>query len=121
MPSWIPPLDGFRAVAGSGKHWIDNDGKEQGTIIGKVAGDPHGVFKKWEQSAKPQFSGPDTSWSPTIESVNGKHYVSLHISRRDSNGADLCDLKIEFDAGGGGKSNVTVTYIQPPGGCGGNK
>ena len=57
LPAWIPALDGFQVTAGSGKHWIDNEGKEQGTMIGTVAGDPHAVFKKWEQSAKPQFSG----------------------------------------------------------------
>jgi hypothetical protein len=29
--------------------------------------------------------------------------------------------QIEFDAAVGGKSNVTVTYVQPPGGCGADK
>ena len=118
LPSWIPLLDGFQPTAGSGKHWIDSDGKEQGTMIGTVAGDPHAVFKNWEQSAKPQFSGPDTSWSPTIGSVNGKHYVSLHTFRRDASGTELCDLALELDAQGGGKSKATVTYKQPAAGCG---
>src|SRR6266404_7647255 len=27
LAAWIPALDGFQAMAGSGKHWIDNDGK----------------------------------------------------------------------------------------------
>ena len=121
LPGWIPALDGFQVTAGSGKHWIDNEGKEQGTMIGTVAGDPHAVFKKWEQSAKPQFSGPDTSWSPTIGSVNGKHYVSLHTFRRDTSGTDLCDLTLELDTAGSGKSKATVSYIQPSAGCGEKK
>ena len=121
LPAWIPALDGFQVTAGSGKHWINDDGKEEGTMIGTVAGDPHAVFKKWEQLAKPQFSGPDTSWSPTIGSVNGKHYVSLHTSRRDTSGTDLCDLTLELDAAGGGKSKATVSYIQPAAGCGEKK
>jgi hypothetical protein len=121
LPAWIPALDGFQATAGSGKHWIDSDGKEQGTMIGTVVGDPHAVFKKWEQLAKPQFSGPDTSWSPTIGSVNGKHYVSLHTFRRDASGAEFCDVRLEIDSAAGGKSNVTVTYIQPSAGCGEKK
>jgi hypothetical protein len=121
LPAWIPPLDGFQAVAGSGKHWIDSEGKEQGTMTGTVAGDPHAVFKKWEQSAKPQFSGPDTSWSPTIGNVNGTHYVSLHTFRRDTSGTELCDLTLELDAASGGKSKATVTYIQPSAGCGEKK
>src|SRR6266404_807268 len=121
LPAWIPALDGFQATAGSGKHWIDNDGKEQGTMIGTVAGDPHAVFRKWEQSAKPQFSGPDTSWSPTIGNVNGKHYVSLHTFRRDTSGTELCDLTLELDAESGGKTKATVTYIQPSAGCGEKK
>jgi len=121
LPAWIPALDGFQPTSGSGKHWIDNDGKQQGTMIGTVAGDPHAVFKKWEQSAKPQFSGPDTSWSPTIGNVNGKHYVSLHTFRRDASGTELCDLTLELDAAGGGKSKATVSYIQSSGGCGEKK
>src|SRR5256885_2510643 len=28
LPAWIPALDGFQATAGSGKHWIDSEGKE---------------------------------------------------------------------------------------------
>jgi hypothetical protein len=90
-------------------------------MIGTVVGDPHAVFKKWEQLAKPQFSGPDTSWSPTIGSVNGKHYVSLHTFRRDASGAEFCDVRLEIDSAAGGKSNVTVTYIQPSAGCGEKK
>ena len=121
LPTWVPALDGFQATARSGKHWTNDDGKEQGTMIGTVAGDPHAVFKKWEQLAKPQFSGPDTSWSPTIGSVNGKHYVSLHTFRRDTSGTDLCDLTVELDTAGGGKSKATVTYIQPAAGCGEKK
>ena len=121
LPAWVPAIDGFQLTAGSGKHWIDNEGKEQGTMKGTVAGDPHAVFKKWEQSAKPQFSGPDTSWSPTIGSVNGKHYVSLHTFRRDASGTAFCDLTLELDAAGGGKSTVTISYIQPTGGCGEKK
>src|SRR6266404_3106085 len=113
LPAWIPAIDGFQATAGSGKHWTNDDGKEQGTMIGTVAGDPHAIFKKWEQLAKPQFSGPDTSWSPTIGSVNGKHYVSLHTFRRDTSGTDLCDLTLELDTAGSGKSKATVTYIRP--------
>ena len=117
LPAWVPAIDGFQSTAGSGKHWIDSDGKEQGTILGTVAGDPHAVFKKWEASAKAQFSGPDTSWSPTVGNVNGKYYVSLHTFRRDSSGTDFCDLKLELDSASGGKSNVTIRYTQPSAGC----
>lgn len=100
LPAWIPAIEGFQAANGSGKHWTDNEGKEQGTMSGTVAGDPHAIFKKWEGSAKPQFSGPDTSWSPTIGSINGKHYVSLHMFRRDASGTDFCDLTLELDGAG---------------------
>src|SRR5262249_39627529 len=117
LPAWIPAIDGFQPASGTGKHWIDSDGREQGTMTGTVAGDPHAVFKKWELSAKSQFSGPATSWSPTIGSVNGKHYVSLHTFRRDASGTDLCDLQLELDAADGGESKATVTYIQPSAGC----
>ncbi len=37
-----------------------------------------------------------------------------HISPR-------CDLTLELDAADAGKSNVTVSYIQPAGGCGETK
>jgi hypothetical protein len=121
LPSWIPSLEGFQPTARSGKHWIDSEGKEQGTMNGTVSGDPHAVFKKWEESAKPQFSGPDTSWSPTIGSVNGRHYVSLHTFRRDASGTDFCDVTLELDTAGGGKSTATVTYKQPSAGCGDKK
>ena len=118
LPAWIPPVDGFQSTAGSGKHWIDNEGKEQGTMKGIVPGDPHAVFKKWESASKSQFSGPDTVWEPTIGDINGKHYVSLHTFRRDTSGTDFCDIRVEIESAGGGKSNVTVTYVQPSGGCG---
>ena len=121
LPTWIPAIDGFQPTNGTGKHWIDNDGKEQGTMIGTIAGDPHAIFKKWEESAKPQFSGPDTSWSPTIGSTNGEHYIYLHTFRRDASGTELCDLTLELDTAGGGKSKATVTYIQPAAGCGEKK
>ena len=117
LPEWIPPVDGFQSTAGSGKHWIDNDGKEQGTMKGTVGGDSHAIFKKWESSAKPKFSGGDTGWEPTIGDINGKHYVSLHTFRRDTSGTDFCDVRLEIESAGGGKSNVTVTYIQPAAGC----
>ena len=118
LPVWIPSLKGFQPLSGTGTHWTDNEGKEQGTMRGTITGDPHAIFKKWEQSAKPQFSGPDTSWSPTIGNINGRHYVSLHAFRRDASGTDLCDLKLELDTAEGGKSTATVTYTQPAGGCG---
>ena len=118
LPTWIPAVEGFQPTKDSGKHWTDGDGKEQGTMAGTIAGDPHAVFKKWEQSAKPQFSGPDTSWSPTIGNVNGKHYVSLHTFRRDASGTDFCDLTLDLDSAGSGKSKVTIKYIQPTAGCG---
>jgi len=121
LPAWIPPVDGFQSTAGSGKHWIDNDGKEQGTMKGTVPGDSHAVFRKWESSTKPKFSGGDTGWEPTIGDINGKHYVSLHTFRRDTSGTDFCDVRLEIENAGGGKSNVTVTYIQPASGCGQKK
>jgi hypothetical protein len=117
LPSWIPPIDGFQPTTGSGKHWIDNEGKEQGTMRGIVSGDPHVVFKSWEKLAKPKFSGGDTAWEPTIGDMNGRHYVSLHAFRRDAQGADFCDLRLELESAKSGKSNVTFTYIQPAAGC----
>jgi hypothetical protein len=121
LPSWIPTLEGFQSKTGTGKHWIDNDGKEQGTMQGTVAGDPHIVFKKWEDSAKPKFSGGDTTWEPTLGNVNGRHYVSLHAFRRDASATDFCDVRLEIESTEGGKSNVTVTYVQPSAGCGEKK
>jgi hypothetical protein len=112
LPAWIPPMDGFQSTAGSGQHWIDNEGKEQGTMRGTVAGDPHAVFKKWEQSAKTKFSGGDTGWEPTIGDMNGRHYVSLHTFRRDASGTDFYDLKLEIDAAGGGKIECD-NYLHP--------
>ena len=44
LPAWVPAIDGFQPTAASGKHWIDSDGKEQGTMLGTAAGDPHAVF-----------------------------------------------------------------------------
>ena len=117
LPEWIPPVDGFQSTAGAGKYWTDKDGKEQGTIKGSVAGDPHAVFKKWEASTKSKFSGPDTVWEPTIGDINGKHYVSLHTLRRDTSGTDFCDVRLEIESAGSEKSNVTVTYVQPSAGC----
>ena len=36
LPTWVPALDGFQATTGSGKHWTNDDGKEQGTMIGTL-------------------------------------------------------------------------------------
>jgi hypothetical protein len=50
-----------------------------------------------------------------------QHYVSLHIFRRDASGTAFCDLTLELDAEGAGKSNVTVSYVQSAGGSGETK
>jgi hypothetical protein len=121
LPPWIPPVDGFQTTVGAGKHWIDKNGKEQGALKGIVSGDSHAVFKKWEASTKSKFSGPDTVWEPTIGDINGKHYVSLHTFRRDTSGTDFCDVRLEIESTDGGKSNVTITYVQPTAGCGEKK
>ena len=121
LPEWIPPVDGFQSTGGTGKHWTDNDGKEEGTMKGTVPGDSHAVFKKWEALAKSQFNGPDTGWEPTVGDINGKRYVSLHTFRRDTSGTDFCDVRVEIENAGGGKSNVTITYTQPAAGCSAEK
>jgi len=61
---------------------------------------------------------PDTACEPTVGDMSCKHYVSLHVFRRDASGTDFCDVRLEIESSSGGKSNVAVTYIQPSSGCG---
>jgi hypothetical protein len=49
--------------------------------------------------------------------MNGRHYVSLHAFRRDAQGVDFCDLRLELESAPGGKSKVMLAYIQPTAGC----
>jgi len=56
----------FNQRPGSGKHWIDSEGKDRGRCAAPFPGDPHVVLSKAGKSAKPKFSGGATAWEPTI-------------------------------------------------------
>jgi hypothetical protein len=42
LPSWIRAAERFQSTTATGKHWTNNEGKEQGTMRGTVSGGlPH--------------------------------------------------------------------------------
>jgi hypothetical protein len=117
LPSWIPGVEGFKPRLDPANIGPATKERSRGPFAAiRTQFSRDGSSRPNRNSAVPTLPG-----HPTIGTVNGKHYVSLHTFRRDASCTDLCDLTLELDAAGGGKSTVKVRYIQPATGRGEKK
>jgi len=105
LPTWIPAIDGFKPTDGSGKHWIDENSKETGTM----AGAQRDAAKSFVETMRPKFARVTTN----DVTVNGNLTRTMFVS---DGKAEEEEHKIELEPkpiAGGKSSNATLTYSQP--------
>lgn len=109
LRAWIPPIDGFKPNPGTGKYWIDENGKENGTMSGTVPAGPREAAENFQKAARPRF--PSVSYNDST--INDKLTMTVYVSNLEG---EEKEQKIELKltpAKGGKSSDAILTYIQP--------
>jgi hypothetical protein len=109
LPAWIPPIDGFKPNPGTGKHWIDENGRENGTMSGTVPAGPREAAENFQKVARARFP----SVSSNDSTINDKLTMTIYVSNVE---AGEKEQKIELKltpAKGGKSSDAILTYIHP--------
>jgi len=109
LPAWIRPIDGFKPNPGTGKYWIDENGRENGTMSGTVPAGPRKAAENFQKAARPRF--PSVSYNDST--INDKLTMTVYVSNAE---AEEKEQKIELKltpAKGGKSSDAILTYAQP--------